>query len=398
MKQLEKLFGRSYRDFFSVYRERKHLFIPSASSNHFDEALELSDIETYLATVPLKHGQIVLVNHQRRPLAEEFLKIDNDYVAGNIIDIRKLLSLLSNGTTAILTDMARYIPKLNRYCEQLENELGVKLQANVYITPPKSRGFNVHIDSHDVLVLQIYGKKIWHLFGGLVEYPTKSFIRKQKEFTEKDHPLVDDIEMVPGDLLYVPQGMYHDASTDEAPSIHITLGLLQRRRSEILKTLLDHASDHAFLRQPIPRNLKDPSVKEVFYKEFKETCHKLIEEADLEVLLDEIQKEFGTRQVPDLQGTLSATLTIDQLTIDSIVKKKKGVRYRVNDELWHTAIYFCHEQVKIPKPIESVLNVILGDEVFSVKDISPDLSEKVKIELIKEFVIKGLLQVVAVPT
>ena len=32
-----------------------------------------------------------------------------------------------------------------------------ELQVNAYLTPPDSRGFNKHFDTHDVFVLQILG-------------------------------------------------------------------------------------------------------------------------------------------------------------------------------------------------------------------------------------------------
>ncbi|MCE7992748.1 MAG: hypothetical protein HEP71_12245 [Roseivirga sp.] len=394
MKQLEQLLGISSREFFSIYHEQKHLLVPSASSSGFNDALELSDIETYLATVPMHHGQVVLVNHNRRPWADQFLKVENDYVTGNVIDIRKLMNLLRNDTTAILGDMSKYIPKLNRYCERLEDELGVKLQANIYITPPKSQGFNVHIDSHDVFVLQLFGKKTWHLYEGMVEYPTKSLIREQKKFSAEEHKLAAQLELRPGDLLYVPQGMYHDASTHDDPSIHITLGLLPRRRSEILKMLSEGVKDHDFFRRPVPGNLKDQSIKEAFFKEFKEACHQLIDEADLSILLEEFSHQFTARQSPDLKGTLSSILSADQLKPDSQLQRKPQIRYWLEEETWFTVVHFYNEKVQVPKPITGVLEVILGKAPFSPAEISSDLGDQVKLDLVKKFVVTGFLSIV----
>ena len=394
MKQLEKLLRISSQDFFSTYHKQQHLLVPAASPDHFENALELSDIETYLATAPLQHGQVLLVNQHKRPWADQFLKLDGDRVVGNVVDIQKLLGLLRNGTTAILTDMARYIPKLNRYCEQLENELGVKLQANVYITPPNSQGFHVHVDEHDVFVLQLFGKKNWQLYEGLVEYPTKSLIQSLKEFSEEEHKKAADIEMKPGDLLYVPHGMYHDACTTNEASVHITLGLLPRRRSEMLRMLSDSAKDNAFFRRPLPETLEDKMVKEAFFEDFKEACHQLIEEADLETLILKISNQFVSNQKPDLTGSLTNALSLEQLTVDSRLKRKTETRYWLEDAKWHTIVHFYKEKVQVPKPVEHILDVILGEDTFTPAEISETLSDKVKLDMVKKFVTGGLVNIV----
>ncbi len=394
MQQLEKLLGISNKEFYSDYQGQRYRHVPSASATCFDDALQLSDIETYLASVPLVHGQVQLVNHNIKPRADQFLKLDDGHIAGNVLDIQKLLDLLRDGTTAIFTDMAKHIPKLSRYCEQLENELGVRLQANIYITPPDSQGFNVHIDSHDVFVLQLFGKKNWRLYEGMVEYPTKRLINRQKEFSEAKHKLLADVEMKGGDLLYVPQGMYHDASTRDKPSVHITLGILPSRRSEILKMLLEGAKDSDYFRRYLPITMEDKSVKQDFTKEFKDACHQLIEEADIEELLREASNQFSRRQAPDLDGALSNHLTMGQLSISSQVQRRAEIRYRLEHNQWFTVVHFYQEKVDVPKPIEHVLDIILGKGPFSPKDISTNLSDKVKLELVKKFIAKGLLNII----
>ena len=394
MIQLEKLLGISHQDFFSIYHEQKYLFVPSASPSSFNDALELSDIEIYLASAPLKHGQIILVNRNNRPWADQFLKLDGDYVIDNTIDIQKLIGLLENGTTAILTDLGKFVPKLKNYCERLGNEIGVRIQANVYITPADSQGYNVHIDSHDVFVLQLLGKKTWRLYEGLTQNPTKSLIHKQKEFDEEKHKLASEIELAQGDLLYVPQGMYHAADTHEGPSIHITLGVLPRRGSELLKILADNAQDDDFFRAYLPRHFQEESTIESFKTKFKEACHRLIEEADVDKLLNEVYHQFSLRQPPDLSGVLLNTLQVKQLAINSEVKRKPNVRYWLEEEAWFTTVHFYKEKVQVPKPIEGVLETILGKESFMPKDISPNLSDKVKLDLVKKFISGGFLNII----
>lgn len=394
MEQLEKILRISSQDFFSTYYLKKHLLVSSQSTTAFDEALELKDIEVYLASVPLKHGQIILVNRNNRPWADQFLQLDGDNVIDNTIDIHKLLGQLRNGTTAILTDLGKFVPKLKNYCERLGNEMGVRIQANVYITPAESQGYNVHIDSHDVFVLQLFGKKTWRLYEGLTQNPTKTLIRKQKGFDEKEHKLASQIELSKGDLLYVPQGMYHAADTHEGPSIHITLGVLPRRGSELLKMLSDNAQDDDFFRAYLPGHFQDESTKASFKTKFKEACHRLIEEADVDELLNQAYQEFSFRQAPDLNRVLFNTLQVEQLTINSQLQRKPNIRYWLEEEAWFTTVHFYQEQVQVPKPIAGILEVILAKAAFTPKEVSSDLSDKVKLDLVKKFVVAGFLNII----
>lgn len=395
MEQLEKILRISSQDFFSKYYLQQHLLVPAQSDNAFDEALALKDIEIYLASVPLRHGQIILVDKNSRPWADQLLQLDGDNVVDNTIDILKLLGLLRNGSTAILTDLGKSVPKLKDYCERLGNEMGVRIQANIYITPAGSQGYDVHIDSHDVFVLQLFGKKTWRLYEGLTENPTRTLIRKQKEFDEKEHKLASQFELSQGDLLYVPQGMYHAADTHEGPSIHITLGVLPGRRSSLLKILADNAQDDDFFRAYLPGPFHEESTKESFKTRFKEACHQLIEEADVDELLKEVSRQFSYKQPADLGGVLVNTLQVQQLKVNSLVKRKPNVRYWVEKEDWFTTVHFYQEKVQVPKPIEKALEVILGDDSFMAKDIKLDLNDKVKLDLVKKFISAGLLSIIA---
>ncbi|MFT7381011.1 MAG: ribosomal protein L16 Arg81 hydroxylase [Roseivirga sp.] len=394
MKQLEKMLRISSEDFFTNYYLQKHLFVPCEASNNFDEALELKDIEVYLASVPLRHGQIILVNRNNKPWADQFLQLDGDIVVDNTIDIHKLLGLLRNGATAILTDLGKFIPKLKNYCERLGNEMGVRIQANIYITPPQSQGYNVHMDSHDVFVLQLFGKKTWRLYEGLKENPTKTLIRKEKGFNEANHKLAAQIELTKGDLLYVPQGMYHAADTQDGPSIHITLGVLPARTSALLKLLVDNAQDDEFFRSYLPADFQAESKRESFKMKFKEACHQLIAAADIDELLKEVSRQFSYKQPPDMTGVLVDTLQVEQLAIHSEVKRKPNIRYWLEDESWFTTVHFYQEKVQVPKPIEKALELILGNESFKPKQINLDINDQVKLDLVKKFVVGGLLSIV----
>ena len=113
--------------------------------------------------------------------------------------------------------------------------------ANAYLTPACSHAVAAHADDRDVLVLQILGKKRWKVYKSVpVEYP---FDKEQvgKHGNAVDSSVFegglcfdgDDVVLNPGDVLYLPRGYVHEATTENSsdvlsendPSFHITVAI-----------------------------------------------------------------------------------------------------------------------------------------------------------------------------
>src|SRR5919109_1935294 len=81
-----------------------------------------------------------------------------------------VLSAFDRGATIVLQALHRQSGPVARFCRDLELALTHPVQANAYVTPPTSRGFDVHHDTHDVFVVQTHGRKSWRGYrppGGL---------------------------------------------------------------------------------------------------------------------------------------------------------------------------------------------------------------------------------------
>ncbi len=72
----------------------------------------------------------------------------------------------AGGYTIVLESVHRYVRAIASLLQAIEIELNFSTQVNAYITPPGSQGFVAHYDEHDVLILQIRGSKLWHLYDG----------------------------------------------------------------------------------------------------------------------------------------------------------------------------------------------------------------------------------------
>ena len=92
--------------------------------------------------------------------------------------------------------------------ESIEESLQRETSMNVYHSGPRGVALNRHYDAYDVLVLQIDGEKEWEIL--------------------RDNVTWTNTTMVPGDLLYIPRGIYHAATTAAGfdSTTHVTIGLL----------------------------------------------------------------------------------------------------------------------------------------------------------------------------
>ena len=82
----------------------------------------------------------------------------NDQVSDTL-----MTDLLLDGTTVVLQALHRTWRPVTDLVTELSAELACPVQANAYITPPDSRGFDAHYDVHDVFVIQLAGRKLWQV-------------------------------------------------------------------------------------------------------------------------------------------------------------------------------------------------------------------------------------------
>ena len=80
-----------------------------------------------------------------------------------------------------------------------------------------------HYDDVDVFVLQVKGKKTWSLFSSRNEQEVLPLF-SSGDFDEEELGKPCEVDLGPGDLLYLPRGAIHRARTDKAgSSLHLTI-------------------------------------------------------------------------------------------------------------------------------------------------------------------------------
>ncbi|KAM8977023.1 ribosomal oxygenase 2 [Pelodytes ibericus] len=151
----------------------------------------------------------------------------------------------------------RFKDELWRIMEQLESFFGALVGSNVYITPQESQGLPAHYDDVEVFILQLEGEKQWKLYNPTVPLAREYAVETEDKIGTPTH----DFLLKPGDLLYFPRGVIHQAHTPagSSHSTHVTISTYQNNSwadylQDVLPGILfDSAKDNVELRQGIPR-------------------------------------------------------------------------------------------------------------------------------------------------
>ncbi len=140
------------------------------------------------------------------------------------------------GTSIVWNHAEAASPKVAELCQNLQQPPFPHAYANAYLTPPNSQTVPAHADDRDVLVFQLVGTKHWKVYETVPiphPYPHEQVGKAGLPVPESvlQGPMAFDGCLFPGDVLYLPRGMVHEASTDSAStnsqdlSFHITVAL-----------------------------------------------------------------------------------------------------------------------------------------------------------------------------
>jgi ribosomal protein L16 Arg81 hydroxylase len=218
----------SVEAFRTSYFTRRPLLLQRRRT-YYEQFFSLHDLDDALAASRLEASHVNLLQPgtrlPRSVTAVEFR--GNSYHRAEIISQK-----LSEGYTIAVNFIDRLDTRLAHLCGCLETTFEGMSWINAYFSPKEGAGaFSYHFDDHDVFVLQISGSKLWNVFE---RKPGPAQIVEERELGER----ILDIELKPGDLLYLPQGQVHRALTQTQHSLHLSLSLSRPKWRDLLSECL----------------------------------------------------------------------------------------------------------------------------------------------------------------
>lgn len=215
--------------FRAEYFDRKPLAIRRNCPNYFMSVMTLGEIDELVTSVRIPATNLNMANGDM-PLPRTAYCVGNDFV-----DKELVLAHHRDGATIILRAVEQWSSSLNRLRMAAERFFLCGCQINAYLTPPEKKSTPPHWDTHDLVVMQLSGTKVWRLYGGRRSLPL------DEERFEIDSDQVDsnyeEVELVAGDTLYLPRGVIHEPIARDY-SVHLSIGVHVVRWYQVLDRAL----------------------------------------------------------------------------------------------------------------------------------------------------------------
>jgi ribosomal protein L16 Arg81 hydroxylase len=315
---------------------------------------------------------------------------DNYLLVDGSLDVVGIRNDFADGYTIVLDGVEQSVRAVGTLARSMEVELNFPIQVNTYITPPGQTGLAPHYDDHDVLILQIQGAKIWHLYVGADRPPREIQHEKDKAVAVDGLPAPTDLRLESGDVLYVPRGRVHSAETTSEQSIHLTVGIHAPTVLMLAIGALYSQSwrdDRLNARLPV-RHLDDADLDATLRSLVREAVGTVDDSGAMAGGLGLLADGLARRGRCPPVGPISNAAGIDGQTL---VRKYQPLYSSVKTEPSGVILQFASLSVGAGLDHKAAMEFVSrSTEPFRVGDL-PELSERQQVELARSLIVSGFL-------
>jgi len=363
---------------------QSHYHVSRSSPEYFDALLDgTASVDQLLGLFRPDLSLVRLVRENDKKEPYHYRRSDGS------LDVAGIGHDFADGYTIVLESIHRYVRAIASLLHAIEVELNFATQVNAYFTPPESQGFVAHYDEHDVLILQLSGSKIWHLYDGIDVAP-RAALRHQSVAAD-ELPSPTDVRLEVGDVLYVPGGRVHAAEATSEVSVHLTVGVLAPTLLVLVTralTSLSGSDDRVHTQLP-PRYLDDPDVRATLGVLVHDVVEALEQPSAISAGLGSLADDLVRRgQSPPVGQAITNAIGIAGHVR---VAKYQPLFSRVTETADGVALHFAQLVVSAaPDHSEALQFLSKSTEPFRVCDL-PGLSEAQQTDLARTLIANGFL-------
>ncbi|MCU7694349.1 cupin domain-containing protein [Haoranjiania flava] len=380
----------SLEEFFEKFHEKDMLHISRNDKNYYNNILTSREISAFLDRQDIFYPSLRVVKEGKEIPSSQYTK--NAVPIGHhkkdgIIHTEKAFALFNQGSTLVIQAGQRYFDNLSKCCMNLSQKFNSPVQANLYITPNKSQGFNPHWDTHDVFVLQISGTKTWNLYGFEKELPTKNQSFISKGYDKK--PL-QTLQLTPGDFLYVPRGYVHDAMADDGISAHITIGILSFTWARFFSEVFPQLENFKEFREAVPFWKDD--LDEII-KQKTAALKNVLDELDFSMGIERLNAQYQKTQPQPVNNYFQSLLDINEFSEQTVFALNESVIYTTSKDNDHLRIRFFEKTISLPLSAETLMNSIFKQKQFTLAQLPQTITTENKKNILKLLLREGLVHI-----
>ena len=375
--------------------EKRPCLVARNSPGYHDELLDVQELDTLLCTHSIEARDVNLVKSGSSIARDEYT---TDH---GRVDPLAVARLFDDGATVILSQLQHRIPALARLCVAVGEVFSSRVQTNVYLTPPGSRGFDPHWDTHDVFVLQVTGSKSWLMHGVHDVLPLRGqrFGGSNSEPGPNSDRVEAELELECGDALYIPRGHVHSARCAAEASLHITLGVTGFTWTDfLLEGVAAAALDEAALRRNLPIGFAKGRIseeeKERQVREKLDVLLARFEAAPVWALFERRAACANETLPASVLGSLAGTPA--GLTPDTRVRRRFdvwSVEARSDSASW--VVRFGEREVEGPGKLYPAAEFVArADGEFTPRNLPVCVDLADRLAVVRRMVVEGLLEIV----
>ncbi|MFL6198847.1 MAG: JmjC domain-containing protein [Thermoanaerobaculia bacterium] len=387
----------SMDEFLADYWEKTFLHLRGNDPDRFTRYFSLRDVDTWLTGA---HGDLYISSPQGSDLDTE--KIDPRDVTLSVA-----YTSFTRGSLLVLNPMAGW-PPLQGLIKALGRELHGTVEVEAHVAPPGSKVFPPFVAGHDVLVLQVEGERVWqlHEFSLLQVNPVQKRNMKfpLEWYGRTKAPVLAEVCLKPGDLLFIPHGMGHHAVAEHGASLHLEFSIKPLYWVDFLKIAAECAALHSQdLRRALPPGFVESSeICERMRQTFEHVMKTFQETASFDEVVAVAKRNRIAFQRYPADGHFVQLAKLGELTADSVVERRRDILCYVEEVVdalrnVRIAIFFGNEHVSAPLRVRRSLEFIRDHRRFRVSEI-PGLDEKGQVALVRRLIVEGMLQRVEEPS
>ena len=283
-------------------------------------------------------------------------------------------------------------PALEGFLRGLEFVLHAPAKAEVFWSRGEGKA-PVHHDDFDIIVIQLQGRKRWFIASDAPDLPNAwtSILRPNTILGRHD-----EVEVGPGDLLYLPRGTPHrvDSLTD---SLHLSISFTPLTLRAAIIAALDHLSD---LERPFRQTVGQHLTRSIRSGDFgalpvnvSQGVARLQAACQSDGFVAQALQLRSARAIGDL-NPLAVQPDRPALSPTSLVRQAPMAMCHLAASTDLLEFSYPGGRLYIHKGAEQSVRFIASTVEFKIGDIPGDIGDDVRLALAERFLGCGFLQVV----
>ncbi|MGC1303386.1 MAG: cupin domain-containing protein [Caulobacteraceae bacterium] len=304
----------------------------------------------------------------------------------------KIQSFHARGYTVRLPDMRWVSPALDEFCRALEFVLHQPVKAEAFWSRGDAKA-PAHHDDYDIIVIQLRGRKRWFISANRSDLPNAW---KAIPLASPPPDRFQEVEVCPGDLLYLPRGTRHrvDALSD---SLHISIGFVPLTLRDALIAAVDHLSDlDRTLRETADGRLGVTVRQDDFAHlapRIRQGVASLLAQCGSEDFISTAMQRRSSRTVAALDKLPSSAYR-PQITGELMLRHSPRAMCHLMANSEKIDFSLPGEHLYIHRGVEESVKFISETPEFRVRDIPGGVADDIRFALVDKFLTSGFLEVV----